>query len=96
MNPMLLLVVCCVLGTTTLLFGTLKLLPQVEMTLKNKCKSRVNSWNGKIFNIQVWTNSFKNRPKHFSIHYTGEGGGEEEFSDIKYEFSYITYLITLS
>jgi hypothetical protein len=51
------------------------------MTLKSDCYNPISGWNGKIMNIQIYSNSFRKRPKIFSIH-----DAEEEVVPSKYCF----------
>lgn len=47
-----------------------KVFPEAGMVLHSQCSNPTPSWNGKIFDLQLWKNSFENDPKYNTYHDT--------------------------
>lgn len=83
----------------TTLYLTNNIYPETTMVINSQCKRPLQGWDGKVFNIQLWWNSIKQRPSYFNLHneldffnYDSENILINQYNNISEEYSFTTHL----
>lgn len=45
------------------------LFPETDMVINSQCHNPIQNWDGKLFDIPLWSSAFTNRPLHYNLHF---------------------------